>query len=466
MLVLLLDDAPGFAGGFEALADDFEPLPGFLRAEKGLLQVELEVEAGFFLVGAGGGEIGAGGADGGAGAGAVEDVDFGHDADDVAVLEIAGVFAVEIVGPEGADGGGVAALGLADVLFLDLAHQAGGAEFGAVLVGLGIRAFRRRRGEGGVGRGRDGVGGHEVGADGGVEGGERELGAVAGADEVFVGLGELGFEVQDVGFDGAAGGEALAGDAQAFLDAPDRFRLHVGERLRLQDAVEAAGHVVDELVAGGGEGLRAGFGAEAGHVLAGGALEIEQPPLGADAAAHVFGVFGVVGIERGILHVQLPLVELHHESLDRIVAAGVGSREADRRIVIGLGLLEHGLRGIDAGFGRLQRGGILQRGGDGVVQRDGPRGGGGEDGGESEEAEGFHQADPFLARMQFKMVSERRSPTEYQTSLPRRSDETRPARSIFFRWPETPAWGRPSRSTRPWTGTESSDSRISTILSR
>ena len=436
---MLLDDAPGLAGGFKAFADDFEAFPGFLRAEEGLLQVELEVEPGLFLVGAGGGEIGAGGADGGTGAGAVEDVDFGHDADDVAVLEIAGVLAVEVVGPEGADGGGVAALGLADVLFLDLAHQAGGEEFGAAFESLGIRAFRRRGGEIGVGRGDNGIGGHEVLADGGVEGGERELGAVAGPDEVLVGLGKLGFEVQDVGLDGAAGGEALAGDAQAFLDAPDGFHLHVGERLRLQDAVEAAGHFVNELVAGGGEGLGAGFGAEAGHVLAGGALEIEEPPLGADAAAHVFGVFGIVGIERGVLHVQLPLVELHHESLDRIVAAGVGSREAERRIVVGLGLLKQGLGRIDAGCGRLQRGGVLQRGGDGVVQRDGPRGGGGEGGGESEEAEGFHQWAPFLARMQFKMVSERRSPTEYQTSLPRRSAATSPARSIFLRWPETPA---------------------------
>ena len=335
-----------------------------------------------------------------------------------------------------------------------------------VLVGLGIRAFRRRGGEFGLGRGRDGVGGHEVLADGGVESGEREQRAVAGADEVFVGLGKLGFEVQDVGLDRAAGGEALAGDAEAFLDALDRLGLDVGEGLRLQDAVEAAGDFVDELVACGGEGLCAGFGTEAGHVLARGALQIEQPPLGADAAADVFGILGLVGIERGVLHVQLPLVELHHEGLDRIVAAGVGSREADGRIVVGPRLREQGLGGIDAAGRGLQRGGVLQRGGDGVVEGDGPRGGGGHDGGKGEQTEEFHERAPFLARMQFKMVSERWSPTEYQTSLPRRSDETRPARSIFFRWPETPAWGRPNRSTRPWTGTASSDSRISTILSR
>jgi hypothetical protein len=46
-----------------------------------------------------------------------------------------------------------------------------------------------------------------------------------------------------------------------------------------------------------------------------GALQVEQPPLGADAAADVFGVFGFVGIERGILHVELPLVDLHQEGL-------------------------------------------------------------------------------------------------------------------------------------------------------
>ena len=59
---MLLDDAPGFFGGFEALADHFEPFPGFLRAEEGLLQVELEIQAGLFFVGAGGGQVGAGGA--------------------------------------------------------------------------------------------------------------------------------------------------------------------------------------------------------------------------------------------------------------------------------------------------------------------------------------------------------------------------------------------------------------------
>jgi hypothetical protein len=186
------------------------------------------------------------------------------------------------------------------ILFLDLAHQAGGAQLGAVFEGLGILALGRRGVEGGrVGR-FDGVGGDEIGADGRVEGGEGELRAVAGLDEVFVGLGELGFEVEDVGFDGTAGVEALAGDAEAFLDAGDGLRLHVGEGLRLQDAVEAAGDLVDELVAGGGEGLRRWLAAPwPGHVLAGGALEIEEPPLGADAAAQVFGVAGSFGLKAG-----------------------------------------------------------------------------------------------------------------------------------------------------------------------
>ena len=235
---------------------------------------------------------------------------------------------------------------------------------------------------------------------------------------------------------------------------------------------------MDELVAGGGEGLRAGGGAETGHVPAGVALAVEQPPLDADAAAHVFGVVGVVGIEGGVRHVHLPLVELHHEGLDRIVAAGVGGGEADGRIVVGFRLLEHGLRGIDAGFGRLQRGGVFQRGGDGVVQRDGAdvRSDEERNGTDSQNGQGWaahpegsphlglrlrilgrarhpcragllgemgkgvvHERTPFLARMQFKMVSERRSPREYQTSLPRRSAATRPARSIFLRWPETAA---------------------------
>lgn len=303
-------------------------------------------------------------------------------------------------------------------------------------------------------------------ADGGVEGGEGQVRAVAGLDEVFVRLGELGFEVEDVGFDGAAGGEALAGDAQAFLDAFHGLGLHRGEGLGLQHAVEAAGDFMDELVAGGGEGFRAGLGAEPGHVFAGGALEIEQPPLGADAAAQVVDVVGLVRVERGVLHVQLPLVQRHHERLRGIVAAGVGGGQADGRIIIGFRLAQHGLGGVDAARGGLQGGGVVERGLDGVVQRDGLRGGDGQGGGEGEETDGFHERVPFLARMQFKMDSDRRSPTEYQTSLPRRSAATRPARSIFFRWPETAACGRPSRSTRPWTGTASSDSRTSTILRR
>ena len=103
--------------------------------------------------------------------------------------------------------------------------------------------------------GFDGLGRDEILADGGVQGGEGELGAVAGLDEILVRLRELGFEVEDVGLDGAAGVEAFLGDAEAFLDAGDGLRLHLGERLGLEDAVEAAGHLVDELVAGGGEGL-------------------------------------------------------------------------------------------------------------------------------------------------------------------------------------------------------------------
>ncbi len=153
LLVLFLDDALGFFGGFEVFADDAKAFPGLLGAEEGLLEVELKVEAGIFLVGVGGIEIGLGGLDGGAGAGAVEDIEFGHDAGGIAVFKVAGEIAIEVEGSEGADGGGVAAAGLAEVLFLELAQEAGGAHFGAVFEGLGFGALG-----GGGHRGRTGRG--------------------------------------------------------------------------------------------------------------------------------------------------------------------------------------------------------------------------------------------------------------------------------------------------------------------
>ena len=149
--------------------------------------------------------------------------------------------------------------------------------------------------------------------------------AVAGANQVFVGLGKLGFEVQHIRADGAACQESLAGDAQAFLDAVDGSGLDVGKRLCLQNAEKAAGDFVNELVAGGGKRLGAGFGPEAGHVPAGVALAVVDAPLGAKTQAQVIGVVGVVGVECGIHHVQLPLIQLHHERLDGIVAGGIGA---------------------------------------------------------------------------------------------------------------------------------------------
>ena len=287
-----------------------------------------------------------------------------------------------IEGTEGADGGGVAALGLLHILFLDLAHEAGGAPFGAVFEGVRIRAFGRRRAErGGIGR-LDVVERDEVVADARVQGRHGQLRAVADLDEVFARLRQLGFEVQHIGADGAARLEAFLGDAEAFFDAGHGLGLHGGKRLGLQDAVEAAGDFVNQLVAGGGETFGAGLRAIAGHAFSGIALEVEEPPLGGEAAAEVVGVVGLVRIEGGVHHVQGALIEGHHERLRGIVAAGIGGGEADGGIVVGLGLAEHGLGGIDAAFGGLQRRAVGEGGLDGLVQSDGPCGGGREAGGE------------------------------------------------------------------------------------
>ena len=174
------------------------------------------------------------------------------------------------------------------------------------------------------------------------------------------------------------------GDTEAFLDAGDGFRLHGGESLRLQDAVEAAGNFVDELVAGGGESFLARLGAVAGHVFAGIALAVENPPLGGDGAPHVVGVVGIVGIERGVHHVEAALIQSHHERLRWIVGDAIVGGEADGGIVIGLRLAQHGLGGIDAAFGRLQGGGIFEGSLDRFVEGDGAGGGDGQQGGEEE----------------------------------------------------------------------------------
>ena len=69
--------------------------------------------------------------------------------------------------------------------------------------------------------------------------------AIASTDQVFVGLSQLGFEIQYVGAYGAASVEAFASDAQAFFDAVDRFHLDVGKSFSLQDAMEAASDFMD-----------------------------------------------------------------------------------------------------------------------------------------------------------------------------------------------------------------------------
>ena len=195
--------------------------------------------------------------------------------------------------------------------------------------------------------------------------------AIASTDQVFVGLSQLGFEIQYVGAHGAASVEAFASDAQAFLDAIDRFRLDVGKSFSLQDAMEAASDFMDQLIAGGSKSVRAGLGPVAGHVFPGVALAVEQAPLGAKAQAQIFGVAGMVGVEPGIHHVQLPLIQFHHECLDGIVAGGVPCRNSNRGIVVGLGLAQHRLGGADATFSRLQGGGVVQRRLHRFVQGDG-----------------------------------------------------------------------------------------------
>ena len=78
----------------------------------------------------------------------------------------------------------------------------------------------------------------------------------------------------------------------------------------------------------------------------------------------------MVGVESGVHHVHLALIQFHHECLDRIVASGVPCRNSNRGIVVGLGLTQHRLGGADATFSRLQGGGVIQRSLYGFVECD------------------------------------------------------------------------------------------------
>ena len=101
---------------------------------------------------------------------------------------------------------------------LDLGLLASRQQFRTVLDAVHVFGLRRL-GAGRLDLRRDVGGVHQVGADGRVESRQGEFDAVAGADQVFLGLGELDFEVQDVGLHCTARFQTLIGDTQTFVQA-------------------------------------------------------------------------------------------------------------------------------------------------------------------------------------------------------------------------------------------------------
>ncbi len=221
---------------------------------------------------------------------------------------------------------------------------------GGKILGFGGAAARVVHGDGQIG------GGDQVGADGGVEGRERELDAVAGADQFVLGLGELDLEIEHIGFDGAAGLEPFPGHAQTFREGLHGFLLHSHIGGGLEDAVVAGGDLVDELVLQALQNKAGEIRAAARHLgVESAAAEIEERVLNAEAEREIVRVGRVVEVG---LQGDGPLVEQHHEGLRGIVGAGNGRGSAEHGVVGGLGFADGGARGLRA-FGGGAHVGII-----------------------------------------------------------------------------------------------------------